>query len=320
MNLVSLPVLRVDHVQKRYPVKRLLRTVGSVKALSGISFALNRGETLAVVGESGCGKSTLAKLLMKIESPTEGGIFLGGTEIQNFSRMELLKEIQMIFQDPYGSLNPRKKAWQIISEPLMINTKLSRQECRDRAEAMMVKVGLGPEYADRYPHMFSGGQRQRIGIARALIMKPKVLVCDEPVSALDVSVQAQILNLLLRLQREMGLSYIFISHDLSVVRHIADRVLVVYLGKVVESGTADEIFQNPQHPYTQSLLDSTPTIPPRSTHANAITGEIPSPMKLPTGCAFHTRCPRAQDNCRRDVPVLEARTKTHMVSCLLTNS
>lgn len=254
------PLLEVRGLKKTYDVRSLFRKVGEVRALRGVSFTLNAGETLAVVGESGCGKTTLAKCLMRIETPTEGEIRIDGRAPHEIPEARFRRQIQMIYQDPYGSLNPRKQAWQIISEPLAINTGLSRRSRRVEAEEMMKLVGLRPELADRYPHMFSGGQRQRIGIARALMLKPKILLCDEPVSALDVSIQAQILNLLMDLQQKMGLSYIFISHDLSVVRHIADQVLVIYLGEPVEQGSRDSVFLNPLHAYTRTLLASIPAL------------------------------------------------------------
>ena len=233
------PVIEARDLTKLYEVKNFFRTVGQVRALDGVSFSLGQQETLAVVGESGCGKSTLAKLLMQIESPTSGNIVFDGKPAEDFSLSQRLHLIQMIFQDPYSSLNPRKRAWESIAEPLIISDKLKRREAKEKAEAIMEKTGLRPEYSSRYPHMFSGGQRQRIGIARALVMNPKLIVCDEPVSALDVSVQAQILNLLLEMQEQQKLSYIFISHDLSVVKHIADKVLVIYLGQVVETGLSN---------------------------------------------------------------------------------
>jgi len=254
------PILSVENVKKIYRSKPLFQPVSSTEAVSNVSLSLQPGETLAIVGESGCGKSTLAKLIMGIEPLTAGTILFDGKPRNKMSLTEQRRHVQLIFQDPYGSLNPRKKAWEIISEPLKINFNSSKSECKKRAAELMELVGLRPELSNRYPHMFSGGQRQRIGIARALMLKPKVLLCDEPVSALDVSIQAQILNLLLDLQEELGLSYLFISHDLSVVRHIADRVLVLFYGKVVEMGTVEEIFENPQHEYTRKLLASTPKL------------------------------------------------------------
>ncbi|MGE0616698.1 MAG: ABC transporter ATP-binding protein [Bacteriovoracia bacterium] len=301
----SRPLLEATGLQKHYPVKKFLKTVGTVKALSGVSFSVGERETLAVVGESGCGKTTLAKLLMRIEAATAGEVKIAGRDVNALSPTDFRKQIQMIFQDPYSSINPRKRAWQIISEPLRINTRATRAECRAAAIEAMLKVGLRPEYADRYPHMFSGGQRQRIGIARALILRPRIIICDEPVSALDVSIQAQVLNLLIELQREMGLSYIFISHDLSVVRHIADQVMVVYLGKVVEFGRKRDVFGQPKHPYTQILLGSAAKIGEKIDLQKTLArGELPSPMNPPPGCAFHKRCPKATELCAREVPAL----------------
>lgn len=250
-------ILEVQNLSKHFEVKSLFRKIGEVKALDNVSIALKSRETLAIVGESGSGKSTLAKCLMQIELPTSGTITLQGKPLSDIPKMEYRRLIQMIFQDPYSSLNPRKKAWQIISEPLQIMFSLDRQGCREAAAQMMTKVGLRSEQLDRYPHMFSGGQRQRLGIARALILKPKILICDEPISALDVSIQAQVLNLLMDLQDEFHLTYLFISHDLSVVRHLADRVVVMQSGKVVETGSRDEVFTEPKHTYTQALLGST---------------------------------------------------------------
>ena len=300
------PLLKVEGLKKYYAVKKWFRTVGTVKALDSVSFSIAGKETLAIVGESGCGKSTLAKLLLQIEAPTAGSMTFEGLAPNQMTGQQIRRSIQMIFQDPYGSLNPRKKAWQIIAEPLRINTNLSRAECHKQATDTMARVGLRPEFSNRYPHMFSGGQRQRIGIARAIMLHPKILVCDEPVSALDVSIQAQILNLLMQLQEDLGLSYIFISHDLSVVRHIADNVLVIYLGKIVEYGTRKAIFQNPQHPYTKSLIASTPSLKADVEKAKYhVRGELPSPLNPPSGCAFHRRCPVAIESCSKIEPPLK---------------
>lgn len=294
-------LLQVNDIRKHYSIKKPFKPEKTVKALDGVSFNLGENQTLAVVGESGCGKSTLAKQLMGIESKTSGEIIIGDQNLQDMSRSEIQSKIQMIFQDPYSSINPRKKAWQIIAEPLIINSELSKQECYMRACEAMEKVGLRSDLSHRYPHMFSGGQRQRIGIARALIQRPKVLICDEPVSALDVSIQAQVLNLLMELQKEFGLSYIFISHDLSVVKHIADEVMVMYLGKVVERGNYSNIFDNPQHPYTQALLSSTPHVK-GGQKFRPLTGELPSPLDPPKGCSFHKRCPFVKTECENTYP------------------
>jgi dipeptide transport system ATP-binding protein len=303
-----LNLLTVRDLAKHYPVKRFLQPLKHIKALDGVSFSLDQKKTLAIVGESGCGKSTLAKVLMAIEKPTAGEMNFSSANAPKAPGGEDRRQhqrIQMIFQDPYSSINPRKRAWQIISEPLVINTKLSARECRERAIQLMSQVGLRPEFADRYPHMFSGGQRQRIGIARALALRPEILICDEPISALDVSIQAQVINLLINLQDQFDLSYIFISHDLSVVRHLADEVLVMYLGKAVEHGDRSKIFSNPLHPYTQALLGATPDIRRRKDSAKrVIPGEPPSPLNPPPGCAFHKRCPLAVARCSQETPAL----------------
>lgn len=308
-------MIQVSNLVKHYPIKKMFRAVGTVKALQGVSFSLNQGETLAVVGESGCGKTTLAKVLMGIESKTEGQVTIGGQPLDTMDKVQYRKTLQMIFQDPYSSINPRKRAWEIIAEPLVVNDRLDRKQLRNRAIEMMQKVGLRPEFADRYPHMFSGGQRQRIGIARALIMNPKVIICDEPVSALDVSIQAQILNLLLDLQDELKLSYLFISHDLAVVEHISDKVMVIYLGQVVEYGNKSQIFSSPQHPYTQTLLASTPKLNGSTKDRHrAAQGELPSRLATPKGCPFSTRCPFTQDICRDEAPALRE-VNGRQVSC-----
>lgn len=311
------PLLKVKNLQKHYPVQKLFGTAGTIKALGGVSFSLKEGETLAIVGESGCGKSTLAKVLMQIEGITDGTVEINGHSSLSVNQKEFRQFIQMIFQDPYGSLNPRKKVWKIISDPLRISGQVDEKICRKRAQEMMERVGLRPEYADRYPHMFSGGQRQRIGVARALVLQPKVLICDEPVSALDVSVQAQVINLLMDLQDELNLSYLFISHDLSVVRHLADRVLVLYFGKVAEYGSVEEIFSSPQHPYTQVLLGSTPKIQSSPDQKKELlSGELPSPLSPPSGCSFHTRCSHAMPVCREIEPRL-VKVKKREVACHL---
>ena len=281
---------------------------GVVKAVDGVSFDLSPGETLAVVGESGCGKSTLARMCTFIETPTEGRLELeGGDAIAAMAAepQRIRSLIQMIFQNPYGSLNPRKQIGTILEEPLVINTSLSASERRDRGRAMLAKVGLRPEHYTRYPHMFSGGQRQRIAVARALMLEPKIVIADEPVSALDISVQAQVLNLLMDLQEEFNLAYIFISHDLSVVRHIATSIMVMYLGRAVEHGPADKIFESPSHPYTQALLAATPAVDPTQRRERIqLSGELPSPLNPPNGCHFHRRCRYARENCASEVPHL----------------
>ncbi|CCP04891.1 putative ABC transport system, ATP-binding component [Erwinia amylovora Ea644] len=303
-------LMQAIDLKKHYPVKKgLFGQQQLVKALDGVSFDLERGKTLAVVGESGCGKSTLGRLLTMIETPTEGQLFYQGQDLlQPDPQAEKLRrqKIQIVFQNPYGSLNPRKKVSQILEEPLVINTSLTRAERREKTLEMMAKVGLKTEHYDRYPHMFSGGQRQRIAIARGLMLDPDVLIADEPVSALDVSVRAQVLNLMMDLQQELGLSYIFISHDLSVVEHIADEVMVMYLGRCVEKGSKASIFANPRHPYTQALLSATPRLNPDQRRERIkLTGELPSPLNPPPGCAFNARCRRRFGTCVQLQPKLQ---------------
>ncbi|KAB0268678.1 peptide ABC transporter ATP-binding protein [Microvirga brassicacearum] len=305
---MSTPVIEAKNLKRVYEVRRgLFKEPGRLQAVGGVSFTLQPGKTLAVVGESGCGKSTLARMATLIEKPTEGALNLDGIDAVNpphGKAKDLRRTVQLVFQNPYGSLNPRKKVGAILEEPLAINTKLSGAERTERARAMMTKVGLRPEHYNRYPHMFSGGQRQRIAIARALMLSPKLVVADEPVSALDVSIQAQVLNLLADLQSELGLAYLFISHDLSVVRHIADDVLVMYLGHTVEQGPKERIYARPLHPYTQALLSSTPSASGERRKRIVLKGELPSPLNPPTGCVFSTRCPYVTDRCRVERPPL----------------
>jgi dipeptide transport system ATP-binding protein len=305
-------VLEGRDLARFYSVKRgMFKAEATVKALNGVSFSLYSGKTLAVVGESGCGKSTLARLVTMIEHPTAGDLLIDGKPAHIGDR-NLRSQVQIVFQNPYGSLNPRQKVGSILEEPLKINTDDNAATRRRKAEGMMERVGLRPEHYDRYPHMFSGGQRQRIAIARALMLRPKVLVLDEPVSALDLSIQAQVLNLLMDLQKEMGLAYLFISHGLSVVRHIADEVMVMYLGRPVETGTAAEVFAHPRHPYTAALLSATPIADPeREKNRIRLQGELPSPLNPPTGCHFNPRCWRAQDLCRRVEPQLSGEGTQH---------
>ncbi|UIA85845.1 ABC transporter ATP-binding protein [Erwinia tracheiphila] len=303
-------LMQAIDLKKHYPVKKgLFSQERLVKALDGVSFNLERGKTLAVVGESGCGKSTLGRLLTMIETPTEGRLFYQGQDLLKHdpAAQKLRRQkIQIVFQNPYGSLNPRKKISQILEEPLLINTGLSKAERREKTLEMMEKVGLKTEHYDRYPHMFSGGQRQRIAIARGLMLDPDVLIADEPVSALDVSVRAQVLNLMMDLQQELGLSYVFISHDLSVVEHIADEVMVMYLGRCVEQGSKVSIFSNPRHPYTQALLSATPRLKPdERCERIKLTGELPSPLNPPPGCAFNARCRRRFSPCLQLQPQLK---------------
>jgi len=303
--------------------RRLFSAPATVKALSGVSFKLESGKTLAVVGESGSGKSTLARLITLIEEPTAGALLIDGEDVAKAGeakRRRLRREIQIVFQNPYGSLNPRQKVGRALEEPLLVNTRLSARERQTAARDMMAKVGLRPEHYSRYPHMFSGGQRQRIAIARALMLRPKILVLDEPVSALDVSIRAQVLNLLAALREEFSLAYVFISHDLSVVRRIADEVMVIYLGYVVERGAREAIFDSPQHPYTRALLSATPIADPRIKRERIILrGELPSPFNPPSGCPFSPRCPLAIDRCRAENPPLEAK-QGRDVACWVTPS
>jgi dipeptide transport system ATP-binding protein len=300
-------VVEARDLRKVYPIRRgMFREPAQLQAVGGVSFTLEQGKTLAVVGESGCGKSTLARMVSLIEKPTAGTLTLDGTDAVNTpaaERKRLRQAVQLVFQNPYGSLNPRKKVRDILEAPLAINTSLDAAARAERAKAMLAQVGLRPEYANRYPHMFSGGQRQRIAIARALMPSPRLVVADEPVSALDVSIQAQVLNLLMDLQAEFKLAYLFISHDLAVVRHLAHDLLVMYLGHVMEQGPKPLIFARPLHPYTHALLASTPGIGPRTQRRVLLQGELPSPLNPPSGCVFSTRCPHAVDLCRRDRPL-----------------
>lgn len=309
-------ILEAVSVNKIFPIKKLFKPTLNLKALSDINFTLGPNETLGIVGESGCGKSTLAKVLTKLETPTSGDIELMSTKYVDYNPKDFHSHIQMVFQDPYQSLNPRKKAYDIIADPLRINTDKSEAEIKELVYAMMKKVGLREEFALRYPHHFSGGQRQRLGIARALMLRPKVLILDEPVSALDVSIQAQVLNLLMELQQEFSLSYLFISHDLSVIQHISDRILVMYLGRVVEYGSRDEIFNNPKHPYTKILLDSASKIlgGHKDESPEVAPGEAPSALYLPKGCAFAPRCPKRTEHCLESIPHLEDK-ENRMVAC-----
>ena len=313
-------VLEAKGLVRDYSASRgAFRPPATLKALAGVSFSLEAGRTLAVVGESGSGKSTLARLLTLIEKPTAGALLIDGEDVAHADaarRRRLRQEIQMVFQNPFGSLNPRQTIGKALEEPLLVNTHMSRPERKAAALAIMEKVGLRPEYYHRYPHMFSGGQRQRIAIARALVLRPKILVLDEPVSALDVSIRAQVLNLLAGLQEEFRLAYVFVSHDLSVVRHIADDVLVIYLGHAVEMGARDAIFTSPQHPYTRALLSATPVaVPGAKRERILLAGEPPSPIDPPSGCPFRTRCPRAEDRCADEEPVMQEVSPGHWVAC-----
>jgi dipeptide transport system ATP-binding protein len=322
------PVLVAQDLHRHYSVRRgLFAAPGLVRALNGVSFELHPGRTLAVVGESGCGKSTLARLLTMIEPPTAGVLQLDGADVAQADatlRRTLRRQVQMVFQNPYGSLNPRQTVLAAVEEPLLVNGIGSAEERRASALAMLRQVGLREEHATRYPHMFSGGQRQRIAIARALVLQPRVLVLDEPVSALDVSIRAQVLNLLVELQQRMGVAYVFISHDLGVVKHVADEVLVMYLGRCVEQGAARRVFTHPLHPYTRALLSATPSVDAATRRERIVLqGELPSPLAPPSGCAFHTRCPWVQPACRSgEAPALQplpgavAAADSHRVACL----
>jgi oligopeptide/dipeptide ABC transporter ATP-binding protein len=320
-------ILKAENLVKHYPIKAgvLRRTAGHVKALDGVSFELYKGETLGIVGESGCGKSTLGRMLMRLEEPTDGKLIFDGVDVysqKGTAMRKLRRDIQIVFQDPYTSLNPRMTVGDIVGEPFEIHTDVvPKRGRRQRVQELLDLVGLNPEHINRYPHQFSGGQRQRIGIARGLALNPKVIICDEPVSALDVSVQAQVVNLLGELQGRLGLAYIFIAHDLSVVRHISDRVGVMYLGKLVELGDEDQIYSRPTHPYTQALLSAVPLPDPTMRNIReqiVLTGDVPSPANPPPACRFHTRCWKAQEICSIEEPLLIERPdgeSAHVSAC-----
>jgi oligopeptide/dipeptide ABC transporter ATP-binding protein len=316
------PVIEVEDLKKHFPVKKglLRRTVGQVLALDGVSFAIGHGETLGLVGESGCGKSTLARTVLRLIEPTAGAIRVGGRDITRLSKRELRpyrREMQIIFQDPFSSLNPRMSAGDIVGEPLQIHG-MARDERRERVAELFELVGLSSAQMASFPHQFSGGQRQRICIARALALDPKLIVADEPVSALDVSIRAQVINLMMDLQRRKHLSYLFIAHDLAVVEHISRRIAVMYLGKIVEYADKRSLFLEPLHPYTEALLSAVPVPNPKLKRKKRILrGDVPSPMNPPPGCAFHTRCPYAEARCRVDVPQLREVRPGHWVSCHL---
>jgi oligopeptide transport system ATP-binding protein len=319
-------LLEVENLVKHFPVGGgvLSRQSGVVRAIDGVSFTLRRGETLGLVGESGCGKTTTGRCILQLERPTSGRILFEGVDLAAISAAELRavrRRVQVIFQDPYSSLNPRMTVGQILAEPLQVHGIVRERTARQaRVEELLVQVGLAPQHARRYPHQLSGGQRQRVGIARALAMEPALIICDEPVSALDVSIQAQIINLLEDLQRRLGLTYLFIAHDLSVVRHISDRVAVMYLGKIVEITDRTALYEDPRHPYTRALLSAVPIPDPaveEKRERTVLRGEVPSPLNPPPGCVFHPRCPIAVARCSAEVPALREIRPTHWGACHL---
>lgn len=314
-------LLEVQNLKKHFPIKKgiLSRTIGNVLAVDGVSFTLKRGETLGLVGESGCGKTTVGRSILRLTEPTSGQVTFNGQDLLELGREKLRQvraSFQIIFQDPFSSLNPRMNVGQIIAEPIKNHLKESRPDIRKRVAYLMEKVGLHPEQMNRYPHEFSGGQRQRIGIARALALNPLAIVCDEPVSALDVSIQAQVINLLAQLQEQMNLSYLFISHDLSVVEHISDRIAVMYLGRFVELATDQELYHNPLHPYSQALLSAVPVPDPEIRKKSILLeGDVPSPLNPPSGCTFRTRCPERKEVCAHEAPVFRDLGEAHWVAC-----
>ncbi|MBA3848701.1 MAG: peptide ABC transporter substrate-binding protein [Opitutus sp.] len=320
---MSEPLLELRDVQTHFPVESGFvrrRQIGTVKAVDGVSFALARGEVLGLVGESGCGKSTLARAILQLVPTTGGAVLLGGRALTAASPDEIKRarrDMQMVFQDPFASLNPRMTVFDTLAEPLRVHRVCPAEEIPARVARLMERVGLAPRFSRKYPHEFSGGQRQRIAIARALALEPQLLIADEPVSALDVSIQAQILNLLAQLVREMNLSLLFIAHDLSVVKHISDRVAVMYLGRIVELGTAAEVMEHPRHPYTRALISAIPTVHAVDGRTRIVlSGDPPSPLNPPAGCAFHPRCPFAQDGCKASVPILRPAGPDHTAACV----
>ena len=322
--MTDAPLLQVTDLVKHFPIKSgvvIDREVARVRAVDGVSLTLRAGETLGLVGESGCGKSTLSRTILQLTAPTSGSVRFDGQELVGRSARELRplrREMQMIFQDPFASLNPRKRVGQIIGEPIQLHGLAEGAELKRMVQDLLDRVGLQAEHYNRYPHEFSGGQRQRIGIARAVGLQPRLIIADEPVSALDVSVQAQIITLLEDLQREFGMAYLFVAHDLGVVRHVSDRVAVMYLGKIVEEADADSLYTRAQHPYTHALLSAVPIPDPRKNAVReriTLEGDVPSPIDPPPGCRFHTRCASATDICRRDEPPLLKTQDTHQVAC-----
>jgi oligopeptide transport system ATP-binding protein len=322
-------LLVVDDLRVHFPVRRglLMREVGAVRAVDGVSFEVSRGKTLGLVGESGCGKSTTGRAILRLVRATGGKVVLDGRDVLSLGAKELRaarREMQMIFQDPYASLNPRMTVFDILAEPLVTHDVVKgKARLTDRVAELMEKTGLSPAYMRRYPHEFSGGQRQRIGIARAIALEPKLVVADEPVSALDVSIQAQIINLMMDLQKSLGLSYIFVAHDLAVVRHISDEVAVMYLGEIVERAPTSRLFDRPRHPYTKALLSAIPVPDPKAERERrrlVLVGDVPSPLSPPPGCRFHTRCPSVMDRCRVQEPELLERAPGHLVACHLEDA
>ncbi|KAA3604598.1 MAG: dipeptide ABC transporter ATP-binding protein [Calditrichaeota bacterium] len=322
---MSEDLIVVKNLQKYFPIKKGLfsKTVGNVKAVDDVSFTIKKGETLGLVGESGCGKSTLGRTILRLLEPSGGSVIFNGEDIASLSKSELRKirqDIQIIFQDPYSSLNPRMTVGSMLTEILKLHNFGDSNAIKQRIDELLVRVGLSEQHATRYPHEFSGGQRQRIGIARALSVEPKFIICDEPVSALDVSIQAQIINLLMDLQKEFNLTYLFIAHDLSVVEHISNRVAVMYLGKIVEISDYKTLYANPTHPYTKALLSAVPIADPdRKSERIILTGDVPSPANTPSGCYFHPRCPSAKPECKITIPELREKEAGHFNACIFEN-